>query len=237
MDHNPARSLFPKGAAPKDLRFPSCSECNREKKDAESRAALVASVFSRIDPPNSEELQRSVDRGLGFFDRDTDFRATITEHPSHMWDFARGTSPSERSDPMSALDIPHTLPSSFGSALLVLGRFFGQALYYKLTKRVLTPLQMVGACLITNAAPEDDREIARGLGENLRWFVPEPADQNQLPLFGFGAAYVEETSTLYFAGERRGAFVWFGVAGEVPESILRMEESHIWYGDGASVRP
>lgn len=187
VDHNPHRGLFPKGGVPKDLRFPSCSECNAKKKDAESRAALVASVFCRLDPPDASELKRSVDRGLGFFERDADFRSAIAEH--HIWDFARGAPPAQSSDPLAAMDTPHTLPASFGRALLELGRFFGQALYYRVTKRVMTAKQMVGVALITNAASQEVREVALALGETLKLFVPEPVDRNQPPLFAFGAAF------------------------------------------------
>lgn len=131
------------------------------------------------------------------------------------------------------MDTPHTLPASFGRALLELGRFFGQALYYRVTKRVMTAKQMVGVALITNAASQEVREVALALGETLKLFVPEPVDRNQPPLFAFGAAFFLESSTLFFSGERRGAFAWFGIAGELDERFLRLEESHIWHGDGA----
>lgn len=235
VDHNPPRGLFPRGAAPKGLRFPSCSECNAAKKDAESRAALVANTFSRIEPPNVEELRRSVRRGLEYFARDADFRASILGHPTQAWDFARGANPGDVIDPMSAIETPHTLPASFSEALLELGKFFGQAMYYLATKRVMSPTQQICVHLATNAASQEHRGRILAVGENLKQFVAEPADRRHMPLFGFGLLYFDETSTLYFTGERRGAFAWVGLAGSPGEELLGVGNSRAWWGDGRAM--
>lgn len=214
------------------MRFPSCSVCNRIKKDAESRAAVVANMFSRIDPPGAEELDRSVQRGLSFYERDAEFRATIAGHPTHMWDFARGSAPMNVTDPMSAMDTPHALPNSFSDALLELGRFFGQALYYWTSKKVMRADQKVSVQLATNAASPEYRVLMQAIGENLHQIVPEPADRNHIPLFGFGLALIPETEALYFTGERRGAFAWAGVAGQVDGDLLAAARGVTWFGDG-----
>lgn len=232
IDHNPPRGMFPAGSVPKDMRFPSCRHCNEGKKDAESRAALVASVFNRIDPPTADEVARSVERGQKFLERDEDFRAVITGHPAHTWDFARGAYPGEAFDPMSVLETPHDLPESFRGALLELGRFFAQALYYWTSKRVALPDQKICIQLATNAASQAHRARLRELSGSLRQFVPEPVDARQMPLFGFGVAYFNETSTLYFTGERRGAFAWVGVVGEPDAALLDTKNGRAWFGDG-----
>ena len=136
---------------------------------------------------------------------------------------------------MSPIGAPHMLPESFGAALFELGRFFAQALYYRLLKRVLLPQQLVGVALFTNAATEPERQLLKDFGASLTWFVPEPADKRQLPLFGFGAAYSAETDTMYFSAERRGAFAWIGLAGTFDPKILTTDDAHIWHGDGVRV--
>lgn len=182
---------------------------------------MIATVFSLFDLPSEKEVQRAVERGLGFVERDAGFRSTILDHPSQT---------------SSGHDVPHTLPEEWGAALFELGRFFGQALYYHLLKRIMTPDQLLGVAMFTNAASQDEKKIARAFGESLTWFVPEPADKKQDALFGFGAAYDQEASTLYFSAERRESFVWFGVAGSIDPKLLGLEDAHIWRGDGTRVR-
>lgn len=234
-DHNPPRALFPRGGVPVGFRFPACADCNRSKKDAESRAALVANAFSRMEPHNDDELQRSIKRGLTFASRDPEFLQAIVEHPTHTWDFARGSEPGTTFDPLSFVDVPHVLRGAFGPDLLELGRYFGQALYYRSTGRILTTKDRIGVALFSNCVAEEAKFAINAIDVLLEWDVPSPADRNLEPLFAVGVRFFKDTGTLYFAGGRRGSFMWIGLAGGRNDRLQRIPDSHWWRGDGKSL--
>lgn len=233
VDHNPPRAWFSDGATPKGFRFPCCASCNDAKKDAESRSALVATAFSRADPQGDPELARAIKRGLAFIDRDPDVLAAFVEHPTLIWDFARAAEPGAVFDPMSVLDIPHALPESFGRDLFNLGRFFGQAMYYRAAQRPMRAEQVVGVTLFTNAISAETREALDPILSALEWQTPAPALRRREGEFHFGVRWLQDADTLFFAGERHAAFMWFGLAGASELRTSKLRDYHWWRGDGS----
>lgn len=152
-----------------------------------------------------------------------------------MWDFARGGEPGANTDPMSVLETPHVLPVKFARDMFELGRFFAQALYYKISGRILTEDESIGVTLFTNSTAGEAKDAIDMMDDMLVWTVPPPANRKLDPLFAIGERYFEDTKTLYFAGGRRGSFMWIGVAGKGNERLMRIPDSHWWRGDGVSL--
>jgi hypothetical protein len=218
IDHNPARSFFPKGGVPFGFTFPACDACNAGRRRDESDASLILSAFNLTDPHDEEHKSSTLRRFRSFVERDPELRGMIERQLA--------------SQPFGA---PLEIPMKLKLALVRIGRSLFQALYYRKTGAILSPTDHLLVRFATNNADRSEAEWLEQLAGRLEVEEPACVDRAVQPRFVFGCGSMANDA-FAFAAEIPGSTAWYGIAHKSPPPIEYVEYFDWFSGDGRLIR-